>query len=350
MKTFLRQCRIDMQQLLALRAKRGPYRFLVRRWGKAPDIDLALRVLATEFFLHDIVSLPLPIKELRSVLVIAPHQDDETIGAGGSLLLAAAAGVKIDILFLTDGAQNKTVYAPTPADTARVRDEEAARVCAKLGARMHHLGISNVEPNPTVAHLDRLAEIFHELKPAVVMAPWILDAPAKHRLVNHLLFLANHRRKLPDCEVWGYQVHNTLYANGYVDITSVAEQKRSLLECFRSQNEHITRYDHMAMGLAAWNARYLENSLEPRYAEVFFTLPLHEMFGLIKSFYLPNLEGVYHGNSRLVGNARELQRAVMSNGAKTFLSSWRRESTPSNGRVRPDGIAAAGTEKATIKA
>jgi hypothetical protein len=188
MRQFLRQCRTDMQQLFALRAERGPYRFLVHRWSKAPDIDLALRLLGTEFFVRDVVPLPLPINELRSILVIAPHQDDETIGAGGSLLLAAATGVKIDILFLTDGAQNKTVYAPTPADTARVRDEEAANVCAKLGAGMHHLGISNIEPRPTIAHLARLSEIFHELKPQVVMAPWILDAPANHRLANHLLF------------------------------------------------------------------------------------------------------------------------------------------------------------------
>jgi hypothetical protein len=150
--------------------------------------------------------------------------------------------------------------------------------------------------------------------------------------------------------VWGYQVHNTLYANGYVDITSVADEKRELLECFRSQNECIKRHDHMAMGLAAWNAHYLKNSLEAQYAEVFFTLPLHEMLGLVKSYYLTNLEGVYHGKGALLESARDLQRLVMSNRAKSFLSGWRSRNTPSNGRVSNEGAIAVAIEKATIKA
>ncbi len=38
----------------------------------------------------------------RRVLVLAPHPDDETIGCGGSLVLHAAAGDPVRVIFLTN--------------------------------------------------------------------------------------------------------------------------------------------------------------------------------------------------------------------------------------------------------
>jgi LmbE family N-acetylglucosaminyl deacetylase len=247
------------------------------------------------------------------MLVIAPHQDDEVIGAGGTLLIASAAGVKIDVLYVTDGAAKNPSYAAVPADSIRIRNQEAQEVCSKLGAGMHRLDISNLSPEPTLNHLDRLSEIIYALNPQVVMAPWILDSPAKHRLVNHLLWLANRRNGLPDFEVWGYQVHNTLFPSGYVDITGVAEKKLELLRCFKSQNLFGQCYDHLAMGMAAWNARFLERSPEPRYVEVFFTLPVGELLRLVESFYFHDLYATYRGDSRVMQGARAIHQAVIEN-------------------------------------
>jgi LmbE family N-acetylglucosaminyl deacetylase len=309
----LRRLHSLVQELLAARAERGPYRFLVRRWDDISDIDLAVRVLGTEFFSKQLAPLPLPVQQVRSMLVIAPHQDDEAIGAGGTLLTASAAGVKIDVLYVTDGAAKNPSYAAGSADSIRVRNGEAQQVCSKLGAGMHSLGISNLSPEPTFNHLDSLSETIHALNPEVVLAPWVLDSPAKHRLVNHLLWLADRRNGLPDFEVWGYQVHNTLLPNGYVDITRVAEEKLELLRYFKSQNQYAQCYDHLAMGMSAWNARFLERSVEPRYVEVFFALPVGELLRLVESFYFSDLYATYRGDSRVIQGARAIHKAVMEN-------------------------------------
>ena len=306
------------RRLLALRAERGPYRFLVRRWDQVSDIDLAVRVLGTEFFKPELVPLELPINRLRSILVLAPHQDDETIGAGGALLLAARAGVKLDVLYLTDGAIEKPSYAATSRDAVNIRNAEAREVCDRLGATMHHLGLSNVRPEPTVEDLDRLNALVRGVRPDVILAPWLLDAPAKHRLVNHLLWLANRRAELPECEIWGYQVHNTLFPNGYIDITTVADEKRRLLECFKSQNLHTTRYDHLAMGMAAWNARILD-STEPRYLELFFALPLKELLRLVEQFYFTNLRATYRGHAAVLPGMTALHQATTGAGPESGL-------------------------------
>ena len=315
MMHLLRKLRVSMRKTLALRTEQGPYRFLVRKWEDLSDIDVALRVVEIEFFKNCLTPIPLPIEKLRSILVLAPHQDDEIIGAGGALTIASAVGVKIDVLYITDGSGKGSVDGATPANLAQIRDQEAQEVCRKLGARMHRLGISNYAPEPTLRNIDQMSEIIKDVNPEVVMAPWLLDSPAKHRLVNHLLWLANRRNVLPQFEVWGYQVHNSLFPNGYVDITDVAEQKRELLECFRSQNEYKTRYDHLAMGMAAWNARFF-NSVTPKYIEIFFTLPLHELLRLVETFYFPNMAATYRGQRNVISGAMALHQEVVSSSPK----------------------------------
>jgi hypothetical protein len=102
--------------------------------------------------------------------------------------------------------------------------------------------------------------------------------------------------------------------NGYVDITNVAEEKRKLLEYYVSQNNHVKRYDHLAMGMAAWNCRFLPNykaDSVARYVEVFCALPLHEHLKLIESFYLPNLDSTYRGLS-ISEKMRQLHKEIVS--------------------------------------
>jgi LmbE family N-acetylglucosaminyl deacetylase len=303
---------------MALRSQRGPFRFLVRKWDSLSDIDLAVRVLGTEFFKSELVPLPLPVGKLRSVLVIAPHQDDEVIGAGGSLLLASRAGAKIDVLYVTDGISRRLpAYAASSTDVERTRNSEAHKVCSLLGATAHHLRISNAAPRPTLDDLERLSELVCRLQPQVILAPWLLDSPPRHRLVNHLLWLGHHHGGLPDCEVWGYQVHNTLYPNGYVDITAVAERKRELLECYWSQNQFLYRYDHLAMGMAAWNARFLPKG-DPvaRYVEVFLAVPMREFLRLVESFYLRDLRTTYCGHADVLSGAVAVHQAVTGGSSK----------------------------------
>jgi len=297
--------RAYVRELLALRSKRGPYRFSVRNWQGISDIDLAARVLNTESFRGELEPVPLPIETVKSILVLSPHQDDETIGSGGSLLLASRAGARIDVMYVTDGAQNKV----DQRDIVQTREREARKVCSELGAKVHQLGISNLNPHPTVDDVDRLAKIIRSVKPDVVMTPWLLDLPAKHRMVNHLFWLANQHDRAPRFEVWGYQVHNTPFVNGYVDITSVAEQKRGLLEQYQSQIDH-RRYDHMAMGLGAWNSHFLAGAPVRQYVEVFSALPALEFFGLVESFYLANLSLTYRGDAQLISGMTALQREM----------------------------------------
>lgn len=315
----------------------APYRFVVRKWAGLSDLDLAADILGTEFFRAQLEPVELPVKEIKSILVLAPHQDDETIGAGGTLLMAAALGTRIDVVYVTDGASGHRGN-----DWTRMRDEEAEKVCERIGARVHRLGISNVTPRPDESHLDELSGLIDRLKPQVLMVPWLLDSPPKHRLANHLLWLAYQRRPWGDCEVWGYQVHNALVPNGYVDITGVIDRKRELLECFKTQNENWTCYTHLALGMAAWNMHYIR-STRPRFLEVFTALPMGEMFKLVEQFYFKDLARTYRGDRKTCAGALTLHQRVTERrqagkgwvrGIARWIGAW----TKRPGYVRPAGL------------
>jgi LmbE family N-acetylglucosaminyl deacetylase len=239
-------------------------------------------------------------------LVLAPHQDDEAIGAGGTLLLASKAGAEIHILFVTDGAQN--LGGRSPAEMVEIRSQEADEVCRRLGATRHDLGIDNVSMRAEPDHVRRLGDLVREIGPGVILTPWLLDYPDKHRMVNHLLHLAHEDRALPDGEVWGYQVHNGLIPNACVEISEVAEEKRELIRVYQSQIELVTAYDHLGMGLSAWNSRFLAKGRGERYAEIFTALPMAEFQRLAARLYGGDLSDVYSSYPGIVDVMKRLSR------------------------------------------
>ena len=40
----------------------------------------------------------------QSAVIFAPHQDDETLGCGGTIILKTQAAAQVTIVFLTDGS------------------------------------------------------------------------------------------------------------------------------------------------------------------------------------------------------------------------------------------------------
>src|SRR5262245_52774318 len=66
----------------------------------------------------------------RRVLVVAPHQDDEAFGAGGTAHLAAKAGADVHVVIAARGDGGITGSV-----TPEVREAESIRCCELLGTR-----------------------------------------------------------------------------------------------------------------------------------------------------------------------------------------------------------------------
>jgi N-acetylglucosamine malate deacetylase 1 len=181
-----------------------------------------------------------------SAVVLAPHADDESIGCGGTLLRLHKAAVEITVVLLT---------RPEPFE---IRRQEHAAATALLGvARVEELGYPEQalpEDPDAVALLYRL---FCELGPALVLAPHANEMDRDHRTANRLARAA--LEMLVACggeppTLWEYEIWTALsQPTLVVDVTAVAEAKRSAILAYASQ---LARHDHVAgaLGLNAYRA------------------------------------------------------------------------------------------------
>lgn len=68
----------------------------------------------------------------RDAIVFAPHQDDETLGCGGTIIQKVRAGARVFVVFLTDGSTSHAHLMPA-SELAQMREQEARTACKRLG-------------------------------------------------------------------------------------------------------------------------------------------------------------------------------------------------------------------------
>lgn len=287
-------------------SSRGALRYTIRTWEDISDIDVAAGVCDAEFFKRELKPVPFDVKNLKGMLVVSPHQDDETLGCGGLMLLAAANGIPIRWLYGTDGA----LMVSDVQAIVETRKREAQAAADFVGAQIEYLGIDNLNLKINVEHLAKLADMINAHKNYTLFVPWLLDNPGKHRMINHLLYLADRVVGLGNREVVQYQVHNMLIANTYLDITSVIDKKEAMIRSYASQIAMFQPYDHINRGLNAWNVRYLRRAGESRYIELFSTMDLHEYLRLIGKFYQRDLKKTYRGQEDSLHAMEDLLRRL----------------------------------------
>jgi LmbE family N-acetylglucosaminyl deacetylase len=298
-----------IRRLIAMVAPSTGDHLAIRDWTRIGDVDLAAKVLDTDAFTARVDAVEGDLSEMRSVVVVAPHPDDEVIGMGGTLQRLAAQGTAVHIVIVS-GWEDR-------AETTTIRDE--AQACADdLGASLTWLGVPNRTWICERSHLDRLAGLIGSIQPDALFVPWLLDTPPAHRLTNHILAAAVQRtpprRPVP---VWAYQVHNAILASTWVDITEQIDAKVELIRHYRSQIEGNRRYDHQAKGLAAWNTHFVHGrsfgydpSRQPLYVELFFRSDLRAYCHLVDHWYTRDLRATYRNDDRYASAAAHLGTLV----------------------------------------
>lgn len=176
------------------------------------------------------------------VLVIAPHPDDAELGAAGAILKLKAAGKRVGVLDLTDGE-------PTPHGSIEIRAQETAAATKILNLDWRgNLGLKNRALEASLEARAKLAEVFRQLKPQWLMAPYWEDAHPDHIAATSLVEAARFWAKLTKTELAGephhpqriyyyYCVHLKLTPQPafVLDISECWEQKLAAIRCYQSQ-------------------------------------------------------------------------------------------------------------------
>jgi LmbE family N-acetylglucosaminyl deacetylase len=212
----------------------------------------------------------------ETVLVLAPHMDDETIGCGGTLAKHVARGASVTVAFLTDGGAGGSAAAgdASGASLTGTRKTEAHAALSVLGVRhLEFLDAPDGRLQSSAPLAEKLRTILLGTDFDLVYLPFFLEEHPDHRAASQLLLDATRGTDLhPQC--LGYEVWTALFPNCLVNIDETAELKREALSHYRSQLAEAD-YAHTQFGLNAYrSAAFLGGTC--RYAEAFCSLSLEQ--------------------------------------------------------------------------
>jgi LmbE family N-acetylglucosaminyl deacetylase len=178
-----------------------------------------------------------------SVLVLAPHPDDEVFGCGGAIMRHLEAGNPLQVIIVTDGAFGHDVDR---ADYARVRQQESTRAGATLGygtPLFWELPDRGLEYGEEL--IQRILAVLESRQVSLVYAPSWWEVHPDHLVLS--LATAEAVRRCPRAVgLVMYEVGVPLQPNQLLDITDLRERKQSAMACFASQMRHQSYDRHVA--------------------------------------------------------------------------------------------------------
>jgi LmbE family N-acetylglucosaminyl deacetylase len=245
------------------------------------EMDLRLQQLASASDLFSSAVRPIPIRPPfgRSMLVVAPHQDDEIIGCGGALALQVRAGSSARIVLLQDGGDGHEELSMTRQELVSLRNDESRHAAAVLGLREpRFLNHANLASEASEAARE-LAAIISESRADAIFAPFPLDGHPDHRMANYILAEALKTVGW-NVRVFGYEVWGLCIPNVIVVIDDVIDRKMEMLACFVFASQAVD-YAGSARGLSMYRSRLLGAGM-CKYAECFFELPRREYIELVE--------------------------------------------------------------------
>lgn len=183
-----------------------------------------------------------------NILVVSPHLDDETLGAGGTLLRYAQKG---DSLYWINVTNTKEEYGYS-RDCVSDRAAQVKKVQEAYGIKkMWDLSLkpASLDSFGTSILIELLLPIILEIKPHTIFLPYEYDIHSDHGVVFRAMMPFTKSFRYPFIKkVFAMEIlSETEFAmpdkkfapNYYVDITDFIEQKIDIMRIYRDElGEH----------------------------------------------------------------------------------------------------------------
>jgi LmbE family N-acetylglucosaminyl deacetylase len=211
----------------------------------------------------------------KRLTVIAPHPDDETLGAGATIARFADQGVEVSVLIVS--GHLPPLYPPEAFETTRREAERALEVLGVRRSAFLEIPATKVHEVPVAELNGKITGFVRETDPEIVMLPFP-DRHIDHRIIFDASVVACRpvHPRAPRA-VLAYETLSETHWNApgiepsfvpefYVDTSGYMDRKRAALECYASQiNDAPSRSIDACMALARF--RGSQNGCE--HAEAF---------------------------------------------------------------------------------
>ncbi|TDE11278.1 PIG-L deacetylase family protein [Dyadobacter psychrotolerans] len=129
-------------------------------------------------------------KDLGKVLVIAPHQDDESLGCGGTIASLREYGLSVHVLFITDGSKSHPNSIKYPfKKLVSLREQESLNALGILGVgakdvtflRLPDGALPGSGEEGFGENAGLVSAVLKTIKPQTIFLPWQRDPHRDHR-------------------------------------------------------------------------------------------------------------------------------------------------------------------------
>ncbi|MDH2241156.1 PIG-L family deacetylase [Pseudomonas sp. GD03909] len=180
----------------------------------------------------------------KTVLIVAAHTDDETLGCGGTIARHVADGDDVYAVFMADGITSRIQVNQSDLASRYSAAEDARKI---LGIRKNfYLGLpdNRLDSLPLIDLVQQLEPIFRELKPSIIYTHHHGDLNVDHRITHQAVLTAC--RPMPGSSVraiyafevmssteWATPVSEPFVPNHYVNISSQLGTKLDALRAYQ---------------------------------------------------------------------------------------------------------------------
>ncbi len=193
-------------------------------------------LLGAEAFANE--SAKSTITKRKKALIIGAHPDDPELCAGGTMIILKQAGWDVVSVYLTKGEAG--IKGKSHDESAAIRTKEASDACDILGVRPVFMNQIDGDAEVTKASYAEMQELIAKENPDIVFTHWPIDSHTDHRVCSILAYNAwrrlDYKFELYYFEAMSGTQTSYFQPTDYVDISSVAEQKRKACHCHKSQD------------------------------------------------------------------------------------------------------------------
>ena len=191
----------------------------------------------------------------KSVVVLAPHPDDEVFGCAGAVSALIESGAKVEVIVFSGGGNHGDSDAST--DTRKRESLKAANIIGYEAPSFWSLEDGQLYNESTLQ--DKLQDRLRQIQPDLLLAPSMWEMHRDHRAVA-IAALQGMSVLCDDSYLAMYEIGVPLTPNTLVDITLHAAKKEAAMACFASQLE-LQSYADQIDGLNTFRTYTLPKSV-----------------------------------------------------------------------------------------
>jgi len=176
----------------------------------------------------------------RSVLVIAPHADDEVLGCGATILKMISAGAKVSVCYVTSPSYPKWTeeyIENRKKEIAQLKKESGIKDCYFL---KYDAAALTIQDQSKIS--EKISHIVKSVDPDTVLIPFSGDLHTDHSIISRASKVACRPFHSNVKNLWEYETLSetewgeiSFNPNIYVDIEEYISKKVSLLKIYGSE-------------------------------------------------------------------------------------------------------------------